>query len=69
MTIWPQIYDCISKMKVLWRRTTHLADILTYANEGVRKSAGIIAHNGTKLGALGRLLDFFNTSLIVSIEG
>ena len=42
---------------------------MIYASDGVRKSAGIIAHNGTRLGALGRLLDFDNTSLTVSSDG
>ena len=36
---------------------------------GVRKSAGIVAHSGTTLGALGSFCEFDTTSRRVSKEG
>lgn len=35
----------------------------------MRKSAGIVAHNGKRFGALGRSTEAFKTSKIVSKEG
>ena len=50
-------------------KSTNLAEILRYANVGVRISAGIVAHMGTRLGFFEDLLYVESTSLMVSNEG
>lgn len=49
--------------------TADFAEILRYANVGVRTSAGIVAHIGTRFGGFGEPLDAARTSCTVSKEG
>ncbi len=49
--------------------TTNLAEILRYARDGVRRSAGIEAHSGTMLGALGEPVEWPSTSCTVARVG
>lgn len=46
-----------------------LADIFKYANVGVRISAGMVAHNGTRFGEFGKPFDTASISCTVSSDG
>ena len=59
----------ISKRQIRSVRHIHPAEILRYANVGVRMSAGIVAHTGTRFGGFGELLDAASTSCTVSSDG
>ena len=47
----------------------HLAEILRYASVGVRMSAGMVAHIGTRFGGFGELLEASSTCCTVSRVG
>lgn len=47
----------------------YLADILRYAKVGVRISAGIVAHMGTRFGGFGSSFDAMSTSCTVLKDG
>lgn len=47
----------------------NFADIFTYASVGVRKSAGIVAHSGTTLGALESFCETDRICRTASSEG
>ena len=46
-----------------------LADIFKYANVGVRISAAMVAHNGTRFGEFGKPFDKASISCTVSSDG
>ena len=60
--VWLWTCKASADFSCIFKCLTHLADILRYANVGVRKSAGMVAHSGTRLGALGEPSDIDNTS-------
>lgn len=64
---WSWVYSAASKIVGLG--SSDLADILRYARVGVRISAGIVAHIGTRLGGFGELFDAARTSCTVSRDG
>ena len=51
------------------RGGTNFAEILRYASDGVRRSAGSEAYSGTRFGALGEPLERLRISWTVSREG
>ena len=63
------ICDASAEILQLPWTLTHFAEILTNASDGVRKSAGMMAHSGTTFGAFGRFIEAAKTSLSVSSEG
>jgi hypothetical protein len=61
--------DIYSPSLHFWHRMTHLARIFRYATEGVRRSAGMVAHRGTRFGGLGNWSDLSRTSRVTSRVG
>lgn len=50
-------------------RVTDCAEIFRYMDEGVRNSEDMEAHNGTRLGGLGKLADFDKISRTSCSDG
>ena len=55
--------------RFLFQKKTDLAEIFRYASVGVKMSAGIVAHKGTRFGGFGRFSELARTCFTVSNEG
>ncbi len=61
--------DILSSNSDIITCLSYFADILRYARVGVRISAGMVAHIGTRFGGLGEPFDVARTSCTVSKDG
>lgn len=61
--------DCSVESVGITAGFPYLVDILRYARVGVRISAGIVAHIGTRFGVFGESFDAVSTSCTTSKDG